>query len=58
MACNIHEANRVVVNEKKTLKNILLGVFSSDFHTVIDMDEKLYPTQQSSQTWLLSGMLL
>lgn len=58
MACNIHEANCVVVNEKKTLKKVLLGVFSSDFHTVIDMDEKLYLTQQSSQTWLLSGMLL
>lgn len=38
MACNSHEADNIIVNEKKALKDVFLGVSSTDFHTVIDME--------------------
>lgn len=38
MACNSHGADNIIVNEKKALKDVLLGVSSTDFHTVIDME--------------------
>lgn len=38
MACNSHGANNIIVNEKKALRDILLGVFSTDFHTVRDVE--------------------
>lgn len=34
MACNSHGADNIIVNEKKAL----LGVSSTDFHAVIDME--------------------